>query len=568
MKLSDLSSRVNPLRKDSSPKTAKHEGYLGRLCVHLLAARALKESFEIPSMPVTTSEPKLLVRLALISDIEAIRNLVVRVYPDIPPYTLAQLRGQINMFSEGQFVAELNGKIVGYCATFRVTRATALSKHSWREVTGNGYASTHVSDGEYLYGMEVCVDPECRGMRIGERLYRARKDLCRRLRLSGIVFGGRIPGLRKNLKKAGTPENYAKMVQEKKMRDTVLQFHLRQGFHLLGLIENYLPGDVESMGYATHMVWNNPYVSAQDPQGATRRKGSHLPQSVRIATVQYMQRRIDSFEEFEQIVTYFVDVVGDYRTDFVCFPELFTLQLLSITNDPIPPEQAIEKLTEYTERIRRLFSDLAIRYNVNIIGGSHPTKMPDGSIENICFVCLRDGSVHEQAKIHPTPNERHWWNIQGGDKLTVIQTDCGPIGVTICYDCEFPELARYLADQGALILFVPFCTDERQGYLRVRYSAHARAVENQCYVVMSGNCGNLPRVHNMDVQYAQSCILTPCDFAFARDGIAADTTPNAEMVAFADLRLENIFHARNTGAVQNLRDRRHDLYSVTWHKKT
>ncbi len=82
----------------------------------------------------------------------------------------------------------------------------------------------------------------------------------------------------------------------------------------------------------------------------------------------------------------------------------------------------------------------------------------------------------------------------------------------------------------------------------------------------SGNVGNLPGVEKMDIQYAQSCILTPCDFGFARDGIAADTTPNVEMIAVADLRRETLITARNTGTVQNLKDRRFDLYHVNWRK--
>ena len=200
----------------------------------------------------------------------------------------------------------------------------------------------------------------------------------------------------------------------------------------------------------------------------------------------------------------------------------------------------------------------------SIIGGSHPTRDVDGLIYNICYVCLRDGAVHEQRKIHPTPNERYWWNITGGSEMNAIETDCGPIGVMICYDAEFPELARHLTDQGAQILFVPFCTDERQSYLRVRYCGQARAVENQCYVAMAGNVGNLPNVENMDIQYAQSCVLTPCDFNFARDGIAADTTPNVEMVAIADLQLDSLASARQSGTVLNLKDRRFDLYSVNW----
>jgi predicted amidohydrolase len=104
----------------------------------------------------------------------------------------------------------------------------------------------------------------------------------------------------------------------------------------------------------------------------------------------------------------------------------------------------------------------------------------------------------------------------------------------------------------------------REGYLRVRYCAQARAIENQCYVVMSGNVGNLPGVNNFDIQYGQSCILTPSDFPFARDGVAADSTPNIETVLFADLRLESLARARNAGAVQNLKDRRFDLYETRW----
>ncbi|MCP5146444.1 MAG: carbon-nitrogen hydrolase, partial [Gammaproteobacteria bacterium] len=82
----------------------------------------------------------------------------------------------------------------------------------------------------------------------------------------------------------------------------------------------------------------------------------------------------------------------------------------------------------------------------------------------------------------------------------------------------------------------------------------------------SGNCGNLPGVNNFDIQYAQSCIVTPCDFPFARDGVAADTTPNVEMVAFADLRLDALVEARANGTVQNLKDRRHDLYTINWRR--
>ena len=211
-------------------------------------------------------------------------------------------------------------------------------------------------------------------------------------------------------------------------------------------------------------------------------------------------------------------------------------------------------------------AEMAISYNINIIGGSHPTKMDDGDIHNVTYVFLRSGEIYAQEKIHPTPNERYWWNIQGGDALEAIPTDCGPIGVLICYDTEFPETARHLVDQGAMIIFVPFCTDERQGYLRVRYCSQAIAVQNQCYVALSGTVGNLPDVENMDINYAESCILTPSDFPFARDGIAAEAPANTETIAFADLNIDNLIESRHSGTVQNLRDRRFDLYNIEWRK--
>jgi predicted amidohydrolase len=229
--------------------------------------------------------------------------------------------------------------------------------------------------------------------------------------------------------------------------------------------------------------------------------------------------------------------------------------------------EAIEKLSTYTPEIRSALAGMAMRFNINIIGGSHPTRTSDGDIQNVAFICLRDGAVHEQEKIHPTPNERYWWNIKGGDSIEAIPTDCGPVGVLICYDSEFPELARRLADQGARIIFTPFCTDSRQGYLRVRYCCQARAVENQCFVVLSGNVGNLPNVQNMDIQYAQSCILTPCDFPFARDGVAAEATENVETLTISDINLADLNWARAEGTVRNLADRRFDLYDIKWARR-
>lgn len=469
-------------------------------------------------------------------------------------------------FPQGQFLVEYEGTIIGYCATFMIGGDICLKPHTWKEITGAGYASRHDPEGDYLYGMEVCVDPDFRGMRIGSRLYQRRKKLCQELNLKGIVFGGRMPGYERKKYKVSSPEQYLELVQARRLRDPVVMFHLSNDFEPIGILKNYMTTDRESQGFAAHMVWKNP-VMAESVTKEKKRRG-RLPQSVRVAAVQFQMRKVTSEEQFQHQLEYFIDIASDYESDFVVFPELVTLALLSASKDKMRPEEAINHLTDYTERYIQFMQKMAISYNINIIGGSHPTKMHDGDIHNVCYVFLRDGVVHAQEKLHPTPNERYWWNIKGGDTLKTIQTDCGPIGVLICYDTEFPETARHLIDQGALMIFVPFCTDERQGYLRVRYCSQAIAVQNQCFVVMAGTVGNIPDVENMDINYAESCILTPCDFPFARDGIAAIATANTETIAFADLQLSNLLTSRQAGSVQNLKDRRFDLYNVQWHSRS
>jgi predicted amidohydrolase/GNAT superfamily N-acetyltransferase len=449
------------------------------------------------------------------------------------------LRSQQTHFPEGQFVVEYEGNIVGYCATFRIDEAVALAPHTWMQITGGGMGSRHKPDGDWLYGMEVVVHPDYRGMRIGQRLYQARKRLCidseaarHRVRRTHSRPGQEHAALRH-------AEAYVQAVVEGKRRDPTLSFQLamisrRSACCALTCrrttIRSAMPctwsGAIRAARSAGHAV--DP-LDAQPARFGTRGNGA------------VQQRRIKSFEEFATQVEYFTDIAADYNADFVTFPEMITLQLLSIENEELSPVDTIRKLSHYTPQVKELFSHLAVHYNINIIAGSHPTEQANGDIHNVCYVCLRDGSIARarEAASH-AQRAHHVWNITGGDTAATVQTDCGPIGVMICYDSEFPEVARHLTDQGALILFVPFCTDVREGYLRVRYCSQARAIENQCYVVLSGNVGNLPGVNNFDIQYGQSCILTPSDFPFARDGIAADSTPNIETVLFADLRLESL----------------------------
>lgn len=284
-------------------------------------------------------------------------------------------------------------------------------------------------------------------------------------------------------------------------------------------------------------------------------------QKARVATVQFEARTVANFAEFAARVEYFTKLASDYDADFVVFPEFFTLALLSCQPPSLDVEVDIDRLTKLTPDLVALFQRLASERDINVVGGTHISRDHNGIPRNLCHVALRDGSLHVRQKIHATPNEANFWGIEGGNSADVIPTDCGPIGILICYDSEFPELSRHLTNQGANMLFVPFCTDTQAGYLRVRYCSQARAVENQCHVILSGNCGNLQGVANMDMQYGVSAIFTPCDFPFPRDGIAGEATPNVEGMTIADLSLADLDWAREQGTVRNLADRRPDLYS-------
>ena len=150
--------------------------------------------------------------------------------------------------------------------------------------------------------------------------------------------------------------------------------------------------------------------------------------------------------------------------------------------------------------------------------------------------------------------ETEEWKVSPGTRLRVFDTELGRLAITICYDVEFPELARAAARKGALLLIVPSCTDDRQGFLRVRYCAQARAIENQVFVIQSSTVGSLPVVPAVSLNFGQASILTPSDFQFSRDGILAEGIPNQESMVIGELNLKTLQESRTEGTVLPLRD--------------
>jgi len=490
-----------------------------------------------------------------LKDYQELKTAMKEVYKNIPDnyWEEKQIKSLIKMFPEGQVVIKVNGHLAGCSLSIIVDYERFEDNHTYQEITGQETFSTHTEDGDVLYGIDVFIKPEYRGLRLGRRLYDYRKELCEKLNLKSIAFGGRIPNYHEYADTL-TPKKYIEKVRRKEIHDPVLSFQINNDFHPAKILKNYLDGDEASNDFAVLMEWDNIYYQKPSKKVAAKKK------VVRLGLIQWQMRSYKNLDELLQQAEFFIDSVSGYRSDFALFPEFFNAPLMA-ENNHMPEAEAIRELAKHTEAIVQKFSEFSVSYNINIITGSMP-EMKGDRLYNVGHICKRDGSVERYEKLHVTPDEAKIWGMQGGTGLQTFDTDCGKIGVLICYDVEFPELSRLLADDGMDILFVPFLTDTQNGFSRVRHCAQARAIENECYVAVAGSVGNLPKVHNMDIQFAQSMVFTPCDFSFPTNGVKAEATPNAEMILIADVDIDLLRELNQFGAVRNLKDRRTDIYEV------
>ncbi|WP_309500132.1 bifunctional GNAT family N-acetyltransferase/carbon-nitrogen hydrolase family protein [Sulfurovum sp.] len=490
-----------------------------------------------------------------LNDTCELKEVMIESYGMMPDayWSDNQIKTLIGKFPEGQVVIKIDGEIAACALCIIVDYDRFSHHHTYSEITGEYTFNTHTESGDILYGVDVFVKPEFRGLRLGRRLYDYRKELCEKFNLKGIAFGGRIPNYHKYANEL-SPKEYIEKVKRKEINDPVLNFQISNDFHPSKILKGYLEGDKESGEFAVLLEWDNIYYEGLNKKATTKKK------IVRLGLIQWQMRPYKNLDELMQQAEYFIDTVSGYRCDFALFPEFFNAPLMAENNHMSEPD-AIRELAKHTEGIVRKFSEFSISYNINIITGSMP-EIKDGHLYNVGYLCRRDGSTERYEKIHVTPDEAKVWGMQGGTGLKTFDTDCGKIGILICYDSEFPELSRLLADEGMDILFVPFLTDTQNGYSRVRHCSQARAIENECYVALAGSVGNLPNVHNMDMQFAQSAVFTPCDFAFPTNGIKAEAVPNSEMVLIADVDIDLLTELNKFGAVTNLKDRRKDIFEL------
>ncbi|MCB1307952.1 MAG: GNAT family N-acetyltransferase [Leptospiraceae bacterium] len=494
-------------------------------------------------------------------DIPALIECQAAAYADYaaqPAYSERVFTLQLAAFQEGQFLVEFEGRVIGYACSIIVQLDDDLPYLTWSEVTGDATFQTHDPTGDTLYGADIAVHPDFRGQGVAGLLYRERRRILQRYNLRRMVAHGRLPGYRRYAGKL-TPEEYVEQVRSGDLKDMALNAHFKVGYEVKRIIFDH-NSDAASLHYATLLEMPNPAFKPQ------KRRIAAAPMKrpfrrMRVCVAQFYMRRISTWDDFVQNVDFFIHSADIYHCHFLIFPELFTAQLFSTLSPELDDRQAIRELATMTERYRNLFIERARKYRLYIIAGSHPV-VREGKTYNTAHLFSPTGNVYTQDKLHITPSERRTWGITPGEAIRLFDTPHGRIAIQICYDVEFPELSRLLTLAGAEVLFVPFSTDEKKAYYRVRYSAQARAVENYLYVVMAGNVGNLPNVKSYLLNYGQSAILTPSDFSFPVTGVQSEAEPNAETVVIGDLDLSSLSEQREIASVRPLVDRRLDLYDL------
>jgi predicted amidohydrolase/GNAT superfamily N-acetyltransferase len=523
---------------------------------------------------MVSDKPQIKIRQMTESDIPRVVEVQQRVFPGMPTWEPEELAHHLAVFAEGQLVAaDETGRILGSASSLIIDWDDYSEDAKWSTITGDGTFDTHNRLGKTLYGADMGVDPSAHRQGIGSMFYEARKKYVREHGLKRLLTGGRIPGYAE-VSSEMTPREYVTAVISGKRKDPTLSFQLANGMVVLDVVPEYLE-DTQSHGFATLLEWLNPeYVATTSLQSSERAETSEEPEvepatvqprasRVRVAAIQYLLRPISRFEEFATQVEFFVRSAREYRCQFVLFPEYFSTQLLSFLRDP-SPARAVRRLAQLTPEYEALFARLAAQSGMYIIGGTHPV-IQSGELFNAAHLFTPGGQIFRQKKVHLTATEKDFYQMSRGHGFYCYHTDYGNIGILVCYDVEFPEAARVLAEAGIQILFVPSCTDERQGYCRVRYCAQARAGENQIYVAMAGTVGNLPDVPGMATHYGQAAIFTPSDYFFARDGIAAEGNVNQEQMVIADLDLNLLDEQRVNGTVIPLKDLIRDAYDRVIH---
>lgn len=271
----------------------------------------------------------------------------------------------------------------------------------------------------------------------------------------------------------------------------------------------------------------------------------------KIAAAQYPIEPVVNFAAWQSKIARWVDDAVSHGANLLLFPEYAAMELSAI--DPASAgdlQGSLRTVIAAADAANAHYRALAIRKGVTILGSSMPIALANGRVVNRATLVVPDGRSAYQDKIVMTRFEREQWDIRGGDTLRVFRTGLGPVGISICYDVEFPMIARAQAQAGARIILVPSCTDTMHGYWRVRIGAQARALENQCFVVQSPTVGMAPWSAAVDENYGAAGVFGPPDGDSPDNGVITLGSEGEGRWLYADIDGDRVNRWRDKGAVR------------------
>lgn len=261
-----------------------------------------------------------------------------------------------------------------------------------------------------------------------------------------------------------------------------------------------------------------------------------------------------SFSDYEaKIRRWITSATG---AQLLLFPEYFSMELASLFTPDVygSLSRQLAAMQDLLPDFKRLFQKVADDHGVIIVAGSFPAAVSPTEYRNRSFLFRPDAAPDFQDKLLMTRFEKEEWKISPGHGIRIFNTDLGKIAINICYDSEFPIIARRQVEAGADLILVPSCTDTRAGYHRVRIGCQARALENQCFVAQSCTVGEASWSPAVDLNTGAAAVFTPVDRGFPDNGVLAMGALNEPGWVFADVDLNDIDRVRKEGQVFNYRD--------------
>jgi predicted amidohydrolase len=277
---------------------------------------------------------------------------------------------------------------------------------------------------------------------------------------------------------------------------------------------------------------------------------------VRVAASQYPVEFVGSWKRYVAKLEQMVHEAVNQGAQIVLFPEYACLELASL----FPPQvygdlqRQLVALQSLLSDFRHLHRRLAQENGIYLVSSSFPVRLDDGTYRNRAYFCAPDGTLDYQDKLIMTRWEREQWGISPGHQIKVFRTRFGIVGLNICYDSEFPLIARSQIEMGAHLILAPSCTDSLAGYHRVRIGCQARALENQCYVVMAPVVGDGTWSSAIDTGYGAAGVFTPVDTGFPDDGVLSLGALNQPQWLVTEVDLAKVDHIRQHGMVTNHAD--------------